>query len=139
MDIPLNRQGLRAGLDQARAAIAAIAAEQRGRRLDSAAELTAQLLAFREAERTLDCCENLIEPLALRIAASSEASYAAGTLPQREWLESLGMVSEARVAVAEARAQREIALSRIEALLGGDLAVVAIEALKETQKESNHG
>jgi outer membrane protein TolC len=135
--IPLNRAGLRAGLEQARAAIAAIQAAVRGRQLDSAADLTAQLLAFREAERTLDCCENLIEPLAQRISKSSEASYAAGALPQREWLESLSMVSEARVAVAEARAQREIALARIEALLGGDLAAVAEQA--QQQQEVHHG
>ncbi len=137
--IPLNRAGLRAGLDEARAAIAAIGAAVRGRRLDSAAELTAELLAFREAERTLDCCQNLIEPLAQRIAASTEASYAAGTIPQRDWLESLAMRSEAHVAVAEARAQREIALARIEALVGGDLALVAEEAHKQEPKEPHHG
>jgi outer membrane protein TolC len=137
--IPLNLPGLRAGLEQARAAIAAIAAEQRGRKLDSAAELTAELLAFREAERTLDCCENLIEPLAQRIAASSEASYAAGTLMQRDWLEALAMQSEARIAVAEARAQREIALARIEALVGGDLALIEAEEQARSQKEAHHG
>jgi len=136
--IPLNRAGLRAGLEQARAAIAATEAALRARRQGSAAELTAQLLAFREAERTLDCCENLIEPLAQRISKSSEESYAAGTLPQREWLESLSMVSEARIAVAEARAQREIALARIEALLGGDLAALA-EEIQKQQQEAHHG
>jgi outer membrane protein TolC len=135
--IPLNRSGLRAGLEEARAAIAAIAAAQRGRRLDSAAELTAGLLAFREAERTLASCAGVLEPLAQRIATSAEASYAAGTLPQREWLESLGMQSEAHVVVAEARAQREIALARIEALLGGDLAAVAAQS--EQQQEAHHG
>ena len=138
--IPLNLPGLRAGLEEARAAIAAIAAEQRGRKLDSAAELTSELLAFREAERTLDCCENLIEPLAQRIAASSEASYAAGTLMQREWLEALAMQSEARIAVAEARAQREIALARIEALLGGDLTLIETQAQQAAaHKEAHHG
>ena len=138
--IPLNLPGLRAGLEEARAAIAAIAAEQRGRKLDSAAELTSELLAFREAERTLDCCENLIEPLAQRNAASSEASYAAGTLMQREWLEALAMQSEARIAVAEARAQREIALARIEALLGGDLALIETQAQQAAaHKEAHHG
>jgi len=134
--IPLNLQGLRAGLEEARAAIASVAAAQRGRRLDSAAELTAQLLAFREAERTLDCCENLIEPLAQRIAASSEASYSAGTLTQREWLEALALQSEARIAVAEARAQRELALARIEALVGGDLAAITP---KSDKQEPHHG
>jgi outer membrane protein TolC len=134
--IPLNLSGLRAGLEEAQAWIAAIEAEQRGRRQNSAAELTAELLAFREAERTLDCCENLIEPLAQRIAKSSESSYAAGTLAQREWLESLALVSQARIAVAEARAQREIALARIEALLGGDLAAVGAEA---HDQETHHG
>ncbi len=137
--IPLNLPGLRAGLEQARAAIASIQAALRGRRLDGAAELTAELLAFHEAERTLECCQNLIEPLAQRIAASSEASYAAGTMPQREWLESLALRSEAHVAVAEARAQREIALARIEALVGGDLARVAEEAHEQESKEPHHG
>ncbi|MBK7645557.1 MAG: TolC family protein [Planctomycetes bacterium] len=122
--LPIALPGLRAGLEEARASIAAIMAQQRGRKLDTAAELTAELLGFREAERTLDCCENLIEPLAQRLAASAESSYAAGSLPQRDWLESLAMVSRARIAVAEARAVREIALARIEALLGGDLAAV---------------
>lgn len=136
LGIPLNLSGLRAGLEEARARIAAIEAEQRGRRQDSAAELTAELLAFREAERTLDCCENLIEPLAQRIAKSSEASYAAGTLTQREWLESLALVGQARIAVAEARAQREIALARIEALLGGELAAVGADA---HEQETHHG
>jgi outer membrane protein TolC len=135
--IPLGLPGLRAGLEEARAAIAGIAAAQRGRRLDGAAELTAELLAFREAERTLDCCENLIEPLAQRIAASSEASYAAGTLTQREWLEALALQSEARIAVAEARTQRELALSRIEALVGGDLAALAAE--QQQEQEAHHG
>jgi outer membrane protein TolC len=137
--IPIGLSGLRAGVeagarrDRGPGRRAARPAPRHGGRVDR------RLLAFREAERTLDCCENLIEPLAARIAASNEAGYAAGTLPQREWLESLALRSEARIAVAEARAQREIALARIEALVGGDLAAAAAEAQAEAQKEPHHG
>ncbi len=136
--LPLGLPGIRAEIEAGRAALASLEARRRGRTLDAAAELTAELLAFHEAERTLDCCENLIEPLAQRIAASAETGYAAGTLMQRDWLESLGLASEARLEVAQARVAREIALARIEALLGGDLQSIA-EELKQSKEDASHG
>lgn len=125
LSLPTNVPALRAGVEEARADLAGDEARARQARTDVGARITAELLAFHDAERAADLLDRDVRPLAERLRANAHAAYSAGTIPQREWLESLRTELEVRLAAADARIAREKSLVRLETIVGADFEAFA--------------
>ncbi len=125
--LPANLAAVRSGIERASADLEELRAEARQRRSGLAAEITAEFVLLRDAERQSRLFADEIGPLAERYAASAGSAYATGGATQRDWIESQRAALDARLALAQARAARDEALARIEALAG-----IEIDELVET-------
>lgn len=123
--LPANLPAIRASIERARADLTSLEASARQRRSSLAAELAAEFVVLRDAERALRLFADDIVPIAQRLSESTRTSYASGGATQREWIESQRAEIDARVALVQARAARAVALVRIEWIAGTEIAELA--------------
>lgn len=127
--LPANLAAVRAEIERASADLESLRATARQRQAGLAAEISAEFVLLRDAERAARLYADGIGPLAERFARSAGSAYATGVATQRDWIESHRAALDARLALAQARAAREESLARIEALAG-----IEIAELEETQE-----
>ncbi len=120
--LPANLAAVRSEIERATAGLDELRAFARQRQSGLAAEIAAEFVLLVDAERSARLYADEIGPLAERYAASAGSAYATGGATQRDWIESHRAALDARLALAEARAAREEALARIEALAGMEIA-----------------
>ncbi|MCY2960853.1 MAG: TolC family protein [Planctomycetota bacterium] len=123
--LPANLAAVRSEIERTSAGLEELRAFARQRQAGLAAEITAEFVLLQDAERQSRLYTDEIGPLADRFAASAGSAYATGGATQRDWIESQRAALDARLALAEARAAREEALVRIEALAGIEIAELA--------------
>lgn len=111
---------LRAQVEEARSDFARSSAALRQARSDRAGAFVAGLVALRDSERQVAFLRSTVLPLAERARASSEAAYSGGLLRFSEWLDAQRTLLDVRLALAEARIERERRLAELEALAGVD-------------------
>ncbi len=121
VSLPVAIPRVKAMIEEARAGLAGSEAMARQGALDVRAAITAELLAWRDAERAHAFLAGTIVPLAQELAFLAGNAYAGGTIMQVEWLDAMRAVVDARSALLEARAARESSLARVEEWLGVDL------------------
>ncbi len=123
--LPANLPMIRASIERARSDLASLEASARQRRSGLAAELAAEFVVLRDAERALRLFGDDVVPIARRLSESTRTSYASGGASQREWIESQRAQIDAQVALVQARAARAVALARIERIAGTEIAELA--------------
>jgi outer membrane protein TolC len=120
--LPANLPAIRASIERARADLESLEASARQRQRGLAAELAAEFVVLRDAERALRFFADDVVPIAQRLSQSTRTSYASGGASQRDWIESQRAELDARAALVQARASRATALARIEWLAGTEIA-----------------
>jgi outer membrane protein TolC len=125
ISLPTRVTLIRGAIAEARAmeARAEATATQTGH--DLAGELVGTLVAMRDAERRARLWRETIVPAAEQLAASARAGYQAGALELGMMIEAERSAIEARLALAEARVERETHLAALEALAGFDVEALA--------------
>jgi len=124
---------VRAEVRAARERLAASAARARTVALERPAALLAADLAWRDAQRAALWYAQELTPLARQLRAQSEAAFAGGASGPggtRDWLAARRLELEVERALVTARRERELALARVEELLGVDLELVGSEVVR---------
>jgi hypothetical protein len=112
--LPTRREAIKAGVDQARADIAAATAARVQYRRDLAASFILNLYVLRNDERQVDLFENAIIPRARETIQITQTAYAAGRASFLDLLEGQRTLLDARLVAAQLRMEREKALVAIE-------------------------
>ena len=119
--LPTALPAIRGAIREARAQLHRLEAVSRQSNLDTAATFVATLYAMRNSERQIDLFERTVLPMAEQVFANSRQAYASGAVGFIELIDSQRTLLEVKLMIAEARAAREIALARLEALAGVDI------------------
>ncbi len=112
--LPLRVEAIHGAIEEARANLAAAEAAQEQARRDLAASFVLDLYVLRNDERQAALFEKTILPRAELAARTAEAGFAAGRGTASDMVAARRAALEARLALAELRAQREKALVAIE-------------------------
>ncbi len=132
--LPTTLPEIRSGIEQARAMLREAQAMSRQAQLDRAADFVAALVVLRNSEREARFFEQTFLPAAGLLVESARRGYTAGTSSLFELIETRRMLLEVRLAIAEARIERERRVAEIEELAGVD-----VERLAPQPEELPHG
>ncbi len=121
LDIPLWRGRYHAGVEEARhrRRAAARAREEMGNRLQ--ADLRRVLYRFHDAERKIDLYGDTLVPQAEQALKLTEEAYRTGTGDFLDLIDAERLLLEFQLAHERALADREIAVARLEQLVGQPL------------------
>jgi outer membrane protein, heavy metal efflux system len=123
--LPARVAVIRGAIADARAMEAGAAATAMQAERDLAGEVVATLAALRDAERHAALWRDAIVPATEQLVESVRAGYEAGAVELATMIEAERAVLDARAALAEARATREMRLADLEALAGFDVEALA--------------
>jgi cobalt-zinc-cadmium efflux system outer membrane protein len=126
VSIPTFLPEVRGMVREAKAELSEVRAMYRQTTIDREAQVVAALYALRNSERQGRLFEERIVPAAERIVENARASYATGTGSFIDLIDAQRVLLDVRLVAAEARTAREITLADLEALVGVDLAGVAL-------------
>ncbi len=119
--LPTTIPAIRATIRDAESQLRGSEATLRQARLDREARFVATLVALRNNEAQVQILADSVVPAAKAQAGSARQNYAAGLGPMAPVIESEQTLVDARVALAEARMQREKRLAELETLAGLDV------------------
>ena len=119
--LPTTIPAIRAAIRDAESQLRGSEATLRQARLDREARFVATLVALRNNEQQVRILSESVLPAATTQTASVRQNYAAGLGPMAPVIESEQTLVDARVALAEARMQREKRLAELETLAGVDV------------------
>lgn len=119
--LPTTIAEIRGGIRESQAMLRGSEAALRQARSDRAGAFVATLILMRNAERQAAFFQVTVEPLAESLRQTSGELYSAGGGSFRDLIEARGMLLDARLAAAEARAMQETKLAELEALMGVDV------------------
>jgi len=123
--LPTTLPEIRGGIAEARAMLAEARAMERQTRLDRAASFVAALIVLRNSTREAELFEGSVLPAAQLLASTTQQSYAAGSADLLELIEAQRTLLDVRLAVAEARVERERRVAELEQLAGVDFETLA--------------
>jgi len=112
--LPLRVEAIRGAIEEARASLHAAEAAREQARRDLAASFVLELYVLRNDERQAALFESVLLPRAELAARTAAATFAAGRGTASELVAARRTALDARLALAELRAQREKALVAIE-------------------------
>ena len=112
--LPTRREAIKAGVEQARADLAATEAARTQYRRDLAASFVLNLYVLRNDERQVDLFEKTIIPRAREAVLIAQTAYAADRATFLDLLEAQRTFLDARLVAAQLRMEREKALAAIE-------------------------
>jgi len=118
--VPLRLEAIRAGIEQARAGINAAEALREQYARDLKASFVLNLAVVRNDDRQIALFDYTIIPRARQTVEMAQAAYAADRADFGELLAAQRMVIESRLAAAQLKTQREIALAALEAYAAVD-------------------
>jgi outer membrane protein TolC len=119
--LPTNLPAIRGAIAESNAMIRSSQATSRQTARDRAASFVAALYFMRNAQRQVEFLQDTIGPLAQEAMNNSGASYAAGTAPYAEILDSQRTLLNVRLMIAQVRIEREKRLAELESLAGTDI------------------
>jgi outer membrane protein TolC len=120
LTLPLLRYpAIEASIAQAKAELEMTRAMRRQAEHDLKAKAVLLLYDFRNADRQAALYQTAILPQADHVVEATRAAYTAGRVPAIELLDSQRMRLEARLMLAEIKAEREKLLAELEALAAG--------------------
>ena len=119
--LPTTVPEIRAGIAEARAMLHASRARAKQTHLDQSAQFVAALVALRDSEREAELFERAIHPAAELALSTTRQAYAAGSVGWTDLIEAQRTLLDVRLAIAEARIERERRVAEIEELAGIDL------------------
>lgn len=117
---PLRRARIRAGIDEARAALRAAHAALRAHRDDVGAQVVLQIFLARDTERQARLFEATLIPKAGEIVDATQAQYVAGGASFLDLLDAQRSLLELRSGLAQVVAAHEQAVAALEALCALD-------------------
>jgi outer membrane protein TolC len=120
MNLPINRERIRAGIAEALAMRQASEAELRARTADTQSRLVQALVQLRDAERVRHDFADDIIPAAERFLTTQFNTYGSGAGDYLEILDTQRTLIDLRRMLAQARADRLRALAELEQLAGED-------------------
>jgi len=125
VSLPTRVTLIRGAIAEARASETRAEATAAQTELDLGGELVATLVAMRDAERRATLWSAMIIPAAEQLVDSTRAGYQAGSIELSMMIEAERSAIDANLALAEARATREMRLAELEALAGFDVETLA--------------
>jgi len=121
VSLPTRLPQIRAGIREAKAMLGGARAELRQMRLDRRSSFVAALYMLRFSELQTEALTLEIGPAADQVAGSADQAYATGMATFLELIEAQRVLLDIRLAIAEARIERERRLAEIEQLGGFDV------------------
>jgi outer membrane protein, heavy metal efflux system len=118
INVPIRRGSLEAGVNEARARLAAAGREAHAREAALEMELKTALFAWREGTRRLQLYGGTLLPTARQSLAVTESAYRAGEAGFSDLIDAQRVLLEFQLAHERAAADRAIAQARILALAG---------------------
>lgn len=112
--LPLRREAIEGGIEEARALLRAAEAAREQYARDLAASFVLDLYVLRNTERRIALFEKTIVPRAQQAVELSRAAWASGRGSQGGTIEMRRTLLDARLALAELKSEREKALNAIE-------------------------
>ncbi|MBC7783906.1 MAG: TolC family protein [Burkholderiales bacterium] len=122
--LPTELPRIRAMIEEARADLRRARAMHAQSRNNAVAEYVAAIVALRNTERQVRLFRETIGPLAQRTVDLSRQGYSAGAASYLDLVDAQRTFLEVQLSLAEARAERERLLARIESLAGVDIETV---------------
>jgi len=119
MTLPIWRDKLAAEVAQAQANELAATSRLKAAQIDLAVSFAEKSLACREAGRNVALIEDKLIPQANQSLATVQAGYRAGTMDFSSLTDAERMLLDLKLAAAEARTEREIALAELSLLVAG--------------------
>ncbi len=119
--LPTEFPKIRAMIEESKADLRRVIATRDQARATTAGNYVAAIVALRDAERQISLFEQSILPLAQQTIDLSRQSYAAGSSGYLDLIDAQRTLLEVRLALVEAKAEREKTLAEIEMLAGADL------------------
>ncbi len=119
MTLPIWRDKLAAEVAQARANELAASSRLRAAQIDLAVSFAEKSFAYRETSRNLALIEDDLVPKARQSLGIVRAGYRAGTMDFSSLTDAERMLLDLKVAAAEARTEREIALAELSIMVAG--------------------
>jgi cobalt-zinc-cadmium efflux system outer membrane protein len=121
MTLPIWRDKLAAELAQARANEMAAKSRLKTAQIDLAVSFAEKSFAYRETSRNLALIEDELVPKARQSLEIVRAGYRAGTMDFSNLTDAERMLLDLKLAAAEARTEREIALAELSIMVAGVL------------------
>jgi hypothetical protein len=112
--LPTRLEAIRAGIEQAQAALRATTAARTQYERDLAASFVLNLYVLRNDERQVSLFEQTIIPRAKEAVQIAQTAYAAGRLTFADLIDAQRTLLAARLVAAQLRTEREKALAAIE-------------------------
>lgn len=112
--LPVRQEAIRAGIEQAQANLRAMQAARVQYSRDLAASFVMNLASLRNDERQIELFEKTILPRALQTVQATQSSYSSTRSSYLEILDAQRLLLDARLTLAQLRAEREKALAAIE-------------------------
>lgn len=122
---------IRASIEEAKHQRDATLAVYRQQQHTTGAQFVGAVYRYANAERQISWFEKEILPLSANLQEVAEQAYISGQGSLLEFIESERAVLEAREQSAEVKAEREIALGEIEAIVGADVESLRLDHSKE--------
>ena len=119
MTLPIWRDKLAAEVAQARANELAASSRLRAAQIDLAVSFAEKSFAYRETSRNLALIEDDLVPQARQSLGIVRAGYRAGTMDFSSLTDAERMLLDLKLAAAEARTEREIALAELSIMVAG--------------------
>lgn len=127
ISLPTMIPQLRAAVRQSRALLREAGAMERQARFERGAQLVAELVILRDAERQAAFLESAVLPVTRRAEQNLRDSYSAGRASLLEVIDAQRALIEVRRAIAESRIERELRLAALEELGGFDVETLATQ------------
>jgi cobalt-zinc-cadmium efflux system outer membrane protein len=125
INVPLQLERIRAGIDEARASLRAAQAALRLRRDELGAQIALQLFLARDSDRQLSLLEEVLLPRARDVVNAIEAAYATGGSSFLELLDAQRSLLALELASAELQVSRARAVAALEALCALDFGTLS--------------
>lgn len=119
MSLPIWRDKIAAEIAQARANELAAKSRLKAAQIDLAVSFAEKSFAYRETSRNLALIEDELVPKARQTLETVRADYRAGTMDFSNLTDAERMLLDLKLAAAEARTEREIALAELSIMVAG--------------------
>lgn len=126
LSLPTQIPRIRAGIAEAQANLRGARAQLMQERVDRSTQFVGTLLMLRFSERAAQVLEDEVGPPARQLEQGIAQGYATGTAGFADMLEARRALLDLRVAVVEARIERERALAELEEIAGADLGSIEV-------------
>ncbi len=132
LSLPTRLPQIRAGIEQASAMLRSARAALRQAKHDRLSSFVADLYVLRFSERQAEFLTAEVVPSAQQVLDSAQQAHATGFASFQDLIDAQRVLLDARLAIAEARTEREMRLAEIEELAGLDIETLGRTATETT-------